>query len=375
MKKISDWIYKNRKTLLTIGLVLAFVMFVLMYQWLPFREDDDFYMHGWGTGEYISSLKDIFLFLKAHYLYWGGRIVSHGILQLMFYIGRPYSAILNTVAYFVLAYALSKAVFKKFNLTFFALVSALLFFLSPYREEIILWYTGCANYIWTTMIIFLAALPYMDLLREGKFRLESKYWLMLPLYFLAGWTNENMAPTFILFMVFTTGYEFYKTKKTDPLKIADILVCFAGCCMLMFAPGNFVRTYSSYTSLISTIVFRIHTQIYAWSSWLLIPMLVFALLRYFNYRNNDAGNKLFTYPLLGWYVLSVLIFIGSPTFPQRATSGSFCILLILIADEFRRMMLRNEDNKKFVSVLSVILTFALAAAMFAIAMTELSFLI
>ncbi len=375
MRKVTDWLYKNKDIILKTLIILSFIMFVLMYQWLGIREDDDFYMHGWGTGEYISSLQDIAYFLKMHYLFWGGRIVSHGILQLMFYIGKPYSAILNAAAFFGLAYALSKAVCGKNKLVPYAMTLCLLFYLNPYREEIIMWYTGCANYIWTTMIIFFAALPYINALRTGDYKVSSKYWFMLPLYFLAGWTNENMAPTMIMFMLYVIFDEYRNTKKIDLFKIISTLLAFAGCCFLMLAPGNYVRSGSVWNGIFSTVAFRVNNQIYAWTNWLLIPMLLFVMFRYLNYRNNNSGNRKFTYPLIAWYVLSILILIGSPIFPQRATSGSFCILLILLVDEIKRLFFKDKDGEYFASVLSVLLLFALTVAMFGIAVTELSYLI
>jgi hypothetical protein len=64
------------------------VIFYLMCAHTPLMMDDYDYSFSWATGEKLTSLSDIFASQIAHYSLWGGRSVTHFLVQLFLLMGN-----------------------------------------------------------------------------------------------------------------------------------------------------------------------------------------------------------------------------------------------------------------------------------------------
>lgn len=373
-KKLLYAINDNHQAILKALLLISFIMMVFVYEWLGLHDDDFVYMHVWEGGRKISSISDILLFQYNHFYFWGGRIVAHSILQFLFLVGKPYSSILNAFAFFYLAWILYSIVSEEKNLPLYCITLGLLFYFIPSRSDVLLWNTGFANYIWAPLILFIVAKPF---LKSVKNEYNYSVIKILPLCLFAGWTNENMAPTLVIYILFSIIFIAKTTKTVDKYKLISLLLTTLGCLLLILAPGNFVRSSTTWNGLISTVVYRIHTQLFSWSDWLFLPMVLFIVLRYCNYRMTKriVINNYFSWSLIIWYVSSILIFIASPAYPQRAATGPFCILLILIIHECEKLFKADTENHQFSIILSLLMMLGFTILLFSIAMKELSFLI
>ena len=148
----------------------------------------------------VESISDIFVSLKDHYKWFNGRLVDHFFVQLMMLCGKGVFNVINSVFYLLLGaviYFLANGR-EKPRLGLFVFIEFLLFFFPSVWGETFLWLAGSCNYLWSALI----ALSYLLVFRM---RLDSDspkrgVAAAVPMFlfgFLAGWTNENLAPAVI----------------------------------------------------------------------------------------------------------------------------------------------------------------------------------
>lgn len=352
---LFDFYLKHKKIIDIILVCLIFILSFLMFRYIEVKDDDELYTLIYGTNDKLTSIKDVFVSQYTHYMEHGGRSVAHTALQMLFVVGNPISSIIYSLLFIMLGYEISSIVDNKHTLLI--LVFGLLFFINPFFEETVRWVTGFCNYSLTMLVVLIAVKPFIMYIKDENYIMPKWYYILLPISLLAGWTNENIGPTMCLYMLFVIIYKYVKTKKIDLYMVISLILAGIGSLLMIFAPGNFVRT-DEFDSGLMDLAYRGHGQINAWFNWLLIQMVIFAILRYINKQNKTQDNKAFTYSMLYWYVLSILIMIASPSYPQRATYGSFIILLILIIVEVDKLCNISENNKKFIYSLSFVVCIA-----------------
>ena len=91
---------KNYRIIWGITAVLLLVSAAVLYvthSRIPFMMDDLWYATNLSTGQPLASLKDIFESQVWHYNNWGGRSMTHAILQLTLMAGERAADILNVL--------------------------------------------------------------------------------------------------------------------------------------------------------------------------------------------------------------------------------------------------------------------------------------
>lgn len=333
---------------------IIFITFVTVFMSSFSQEyvsDDLIYMNRWGVDTPLSNLSDIIYFQIKHYMTWGGRTVAHSVLQLLFLLGKPFSSVLNSLIFVLCSYLIVIYACKKFNVYIFSFVAGSLYFLNPNYSETVRWLTGSANYLWTTTIVLISMLPFVYYYKDKELSLHLKL-LIAPFSFLAGWCNENISTSLIIIMTIIILDKYKRTKKIDKYLMLLTLFSIIGCCALILAPGNFIRT-STFQTGIMAIAYRIHGQINAWFNWLFPSIIILIVTYYYLHKNNKKQEKLSSIFCL-WGVLSILIMIASPTYPSRAAFGTFVLFLIPISMNIESLINYNLfDNKlfKFLAVL------------------------
>ena len=99
----------NRKylpiTLIYISIAaILLVLLFLVHQQTQFMMDDEWYATNLVTGEKLQSFSDILESQKWHYDNWGGRSVTHGILQMTLMSGEFWANIFNMTATLLLVF-------------------------------------------------------------------------------------------------------------------------------------------------------------------------------------------------------------------------------------------------------------------------------
>ncbi len=231
----------NIVSMILISIVTCALMFALN-QVTAFRSDDFGLMKSWKTGQPTQSFSDIFYTQLHQYFSWGGRTVAHTIGRILMWWKKPYSSLLNAIV--VAALNLICCCYSKNRNAFTLLMStALIYFLNPDFDGTCNWITGSVTYVWTITICLLFFLPYLGLLENKTYThtsVAASIGLLL-LGVLAGWTVENIGPTFVL-MVFFIIIDVVKSKRYLPKwTITGGLGLLTGTIFMLAAPGSRVR--------------------------------------------------------------------------------------------------------------------------------------
>ena len=90
---------KRKKTVLScsvwIGIILLYLLSFRLHRFTPFMMDDIWYGTNLATGEPLGSLWDVVEGQVWHFMNWGGRSVTHGVLQLTIMSGEFMADLLN----------------------------------------------------------------------------------------------------------------------------------------------------------------------------------------------------------------------------------------------------------------------------------------
>lgn len=317
------------------ALMLIFVyLLYLCNHILVFMQDDLWYWTNLVTGEKISKVGDIVQSQVWHYQNWGGRTVAHTLLQFLLWGGGKLCNVLNTVAFDVLAVFLAKAG-RKWNPRSILLAGSMIVVFNPNLMETLFWQSGTANYLYMTLLSFPLVWMYVRTLLPKEEKKTNAALSVLSVIgmliwgLLAGWTNENMGPTFFILSVASIILCIRGKKKIKAWMPAGALSLAAGSAMMILAPGNRVReaeitTLGSWKLDLCKRVLDYLRGAFVY----LLPVLLVAVLSYVLYRlvlkkRPDQATILI---LLGG-IVSFLGLALSPHVPDRSLFGSMCFFI------------------------------------------------
>ena len=203
---------------------VAGILILAAAEWLchrrvPFMMDDLWYATNLKTDQPLQGLGDILESQLWHFMNWGGRCVTHGILQMTLMSGEFAADILNMAATFLLGWMVCVTAGWRKPFCFLC-ASSLIVALNANVKMSMFWQAGAANYLYITVFILLFVWCYLrELPDEGGFlsgspspggsspgssfsdgkapegkRLPGITLWIIPLGILAGWSNENMGP-------------------------------------------------------------------------------------------------------------------------------------------------------------------------------------
>lgn len=269
-------------------LFLAVLMAILMFRLnhpTPWVVDD--ILKGEGVKQ-IHSFKDYFKELWGFYFSWGGRIWGEFFAYLFLSIPKRIFDIINTVGYLVFVGLIYVNITgkMKFSPSLFVLINFLLFACLPAFGQDILWISGTANYMWSSLIPLLYMAFWHFYLHKERSWMNSipVVIVLMCLGILSGWSNENVSVSLILL---AAGYmRLYREKYSMIPRFAKtgIVSLVIGSLILWLAPGNFVRFASEHhsRSIIHMIgnVFHNIGALFDFESTLLL-IISFVLLMFF----------------------------------------------------------------------------------------------
>ncbi len=314
-------------------LVLVYLLYLCNHL-IIFMQDDLWYWTNLVTGERISGIGDIVQSQVWHYQNWGGRTVAHTLLQFLLWGDGKLCNVLNTVVFDALAVFLAKAG-KKWNAKSILLAGAMIVAFNPNMLDTLFWQSGTANYLYMTMLSFPLVWVYVRTLLDREEKKTSIALSVLSVLgmlvwgLLAGWTNENMGPTYFLISVVSIILYVRKKKKVQAWMIAGSLSLAAGSALMILAPGNRVREQEivSLGSWKLDLCKRV-LDYFRGAFEYLLPVLVFAILSYVIYRLvfNRRPDKA-TLLILAGGIISFLGLMLSPHVPERSLFGSMCFFI------------------------------------------------
>ena len=171
---------KNRSGTITcislILLLLTAVTVLAVNRSIPFMMDDLWYSTHLYSDEPVRSLSDIIDAQIWHWNNWGGRSITHSLLQMILVCGEGFADVLNTIFVFVLSLVISltagSITGRIRNLPLSVLAGcALMLGLNANWKMSMFWESGAANYLYITVFILLFIFCYLrELPSEARFQ-------------------------------------------------------------------------------------------------------------------------------------------------------------------------------------------------------------
>ena len=373
----------GRAAAVTSVILLVVSVFLLFFAnvHIPFMMDDLWYSTDLRDGSVLDSFSDIVGSQIWHYHNWGGRVFTHGFLQLSLMCGERIADVLNTVVTLVLVYEMYAIVRiltcdgkdQKKDIPgsagIFALCFGLLISCCPNFKMSMLWQAGCANYVYSSLWVLLFYICYLRALDPSKKDIPFACTFIIPLGLITGWSTENMGPSSFLTALIIT-FICIKKKETKVSKriwmICGSISSFIGSVMCILAPGNFIRKTDSTDDLALTLPERLIQMLKGAGSYL-FPALLILAISYILYRNiiKEYPNAEMLLVLTG-AVLSYGAMIMSPHYPDRAAFGT-CILIEISAASMLVRSLKGSSGSGLDAVSCLLLTSS-SMIMFAVLM-------
>ena len=307
----------------------------------------------------VASISDLIQSQWSHYMTWGGRTISHVLVQSFIWLGKPLFDVANAIVFVALVMAILTLAGVKLKAARLSLLwmFACLFVLTKFSVVSMIYLTGSCNYMWTALLQTAFLIPYVKALRgEATSDSRLKVAAMSGLGILAGWSNEAGALATICLTTFVII--LCRSKKISRSWMTFGLVAsIVGCAMMFLSPGNFVRlqlTHAGYHY--SAAIFLHHltdpfAKVVAADSIALIPMFAYFLTRRGSFTTSEVLMLAFT--IAGLLVPSAMLF--SPEFSVYISLTS--MVFVLVAATIAIDQLRLPE--KFLRGLSAALTVGL----------------
>ena len=337
---------------------------------VPFMMDDLWYSTMLSDETPITSFADIITSQIWHYNNWGGRSMTHGILQITLLLGEHAADILNVVMTLLLSFVICVMARNRTLPAFWAAMAMLLGLNANFKMSMF-WQAGAANYLYITVFIlifawcYLRELPESGVLVPGKRTPEPErkplgkdeavpapkhlwgitLWI-IPLGILAGWSNENMGPAVWLLSLAVILLSVKEKRRLFPWMVLGNISCLAGSILVVAAPGNFVRS-GQVDSNDYGFLWKCFLRGYAESAAIevhLFPTLLvlgFMALICKGILRQPLGRRnvlLLLSALLSWGAM-----ILSPHYPDRATFGTMALLICVIISLAKKIVSMRKD--------------------------------
>ena len=232
-------------------LVYLFVQHSLVWMYI-----DDFgyatlsYAVEVGTKGNNYSFIDIINYLYLHYTKWGGRILFYGIAILVYHYGgligiRLFQSLIIFFIFVLMGYITKKHLNRSAS-GLIALVVCSLY--GVFQVELvnsgIYWFSAASGYVWPMLILIFVSYRQYDLLQTKDFS-KRKWMLTAFLWFIAAFSQEQIAVASVVICVSLMIYHFATVKQHLFYSAINIMMCLGGALIMLCAPGNMVRLVDS----------------------------------------------------------------------------------------------------------------------------------
>lgn len=338
------------KGMLVLVLLISLGVLYLTHRAVPFMMDDLWYSTLLFSDTPISSLGDIIESQIWHYYNWGGRSLTHGILQLTLMAGETVADFINVLMTLVLSWIICVVSGNRKPFAFLGAFAMLLGLNANWKMSMF-WQAGAANYLYITVFILLFLYCYLREIKEDGEEAEILplygigFWI-IPLGLLAGWSNENMGPASWILTLLVIFIKIKEKRKVKPWMILGNLSCLVGSVLVVVAPGNFVRSAEAATNeygVLWNIFLRCYGEAQAALNFLFPALMLLAAVLI-------IGKGVLKLPLgrrNGILLLGALLSWGamilSPHYPDRATFGTMVLIICVILSLSGKILRARSD--------------------------------
>lgn len=227
----------------------------------------------------------------AFYFSWGGRIWGELFTLALLSVPKPIFNYINTIGYLIFTLLIYFNITGKFkiSLSIFIFVNFSVFAFLPGFGQDILWVSGTANYMWSSLLplLFLAVWRFYSEQPQKWYGNPLLIFFMFVLGIMAGWANENVSIGILgVLMIYL---RMFKRRENNYPKfaIAGFIGTVLGTGLLWLAPGNFIRfaahTAGKHSPSVFHILYRMVkniTQLFDIDATLLLIVVLLVLLIY-----------------------------------------------------------------------------------------------
>jgi len=356
----------------------------------PFVADDYSYKFIWdgaGKGNLINGIdpnrlqpvenfSDILFSQWQHYFSWGGRTIAHIFAQFFVTHEKIFFDVANVLVFAALVLLLFKVgtglPLREMKKSFLILILAGIYFCAPSLIITTVWLTGTCNYLWMCTLELLFFLPFALKYRRENFWREPPPWsipAMTLLGLVAGWSIEpGAAVTIFITLVFVV--HFRKEKNLQPWMIVGFIFLLVGFAILIFAPGNFHRAELISDHLPPEKIQMLYANfVGGFLPVFLREIILFVPIIFYFVKGKtspDASKFILTFAAAS--ILSLLVMMCAPMFPERAGFPSTIFLLVASLAALKEILPSVENfflrHLKIVTIFSVVWLMSLLGCLY-----------
>lgn len=366
---------KNKKIIfISILGIVFFSMYILNSKTL--LVSDDYPYQFIFTGRYpnsntlrVTNPLQIFESMKNHWLLWGGRVTIHYFLQLAFMLGIPFFNIFNSFMFTILGFLIYKHINnnKNIKISLLIFVYTMLFLFIPQPGSTIMWKSGSANYLWSSVFILCMTLIYKKHYNDNtSIKNNNRNFIVLFLLgLLTGCCNENSGCALIMTeLLFTIIYK-HKYKNIPKWAISGLIGTLISYIFLVISPGNYIRANIMYPNVEYSItnifeyILKITRLTYSYLTIPIIFTIITIILIYNKKEKIDKFKEKYLVQIIFiiFSIISIYSLVLSPAYPERSWTFAFIYLIIVIGLNINYIDLKKEYIGKFYTIIvSILLT-------------------
>lgn len=304
---------------------------------------------------------EVFSSMVNHWKMWNGRIVSHGVLQLVLMLGKGGFRIFNSIMFVLLGILICEHAAwgsRKSPLLLFSIYVGIWFFV-PQFGMTILWASGAANYLWNGVLILGFTLPYRIYLSNcDKWQNNGRNIIIMGIGgVFAGCTNENSGGAMVLLCMMYLILYLYKKIPVPKWAWAGIAGGIMGCILLIAAPGNYrISSKTDFLGLLErgkSILLITKKEL-----TLLFVIIFFLAVLVMELKPKGKKEKEFWVP---WFIYmiagtaSILALTLSAMWPERAWFIGTVFFLVTAAYLFQQLLAFLQVSRTIMALTVVIL--------------------
>ena len=259
--------------------VLVFLVALGLTALTPMVSDDFAYCFSFADWTRIRHVGQIIPSMAEHRNVTNGRVIVHGLVQLLLLLPRPVYCALNALNAVLLCVLIRRMialpsrkqemVILLFGICFFCC------FLPAFGENV-LWLDGSLNYFWGLSCSLLFLFPFlMDYLALPHHESVFLSVMRIFLAFVFGTWSENASLVFLFLAVCLYLLQWIKTRQFRLFPLFWIVAAMAGYVFLITAPATAGRAG---VSSVSVIGYNFRVLFQAARDYLLWPLLIWAVL-------------------------------------------------------------------------------------------------
>ena len=322
-KKVNE----SGKTIVVLTLMFGLFIFALNYM-TPMIVDDYTYCFSFKDGKRITSVLQIVPSMIGHYDFMNGKLVVHGIFQILLMLPLEIFDFLNAVMTCLLCYMIYEYIWRinhaVHNAVLYFFVTAALWLFVPAFGHVFLWAAGAMNYVWTTVFLLLYMKPaYTDFPKEYSRGFRIFYVLT---GCIMGTLVESTSFAVIgFFIIWALDKIVLKKERVALWKLLPIVTMLCGYLLIVFAPGTLKKKINVHKDYVRSIIGGI--QLY-WVTffWLLIIglLLTAIILLFFQEKKRLLEVAVWVFLSFG---MNCMLSIAAYR-PGRSMAGSAMFLII-----------------------------------------------